>query len=142
MSIQKISIRYIYYTQFRDKYLPLANKQDKNNLVALHDEILFFLQFTTYIEYLQTNQIYCNNEKYILLLTKMKELKNSKTKEEKSLDNYLSNVFEKSSWLSKLTIALEKCPNLEKEAKEVLGYFHPKIKQRYEEYLIKNKWKE
>ena len=84
MSIQKISIRYIYYTQFRDKYLPLANKQDKNNLVALHDEILFFLQFTTYIEYLQTNQIYCNNEKYILLLTKMKELKNSKTKEDKS----------------------------------------------------------
>ena len=133
---------YIYYTQFRDKYLPLANKQDKNNLVALHDEILFFLQFTTYIEYLQTNQIYCNYQKYILLLTKMKEIKNSKTKEEKSLDNYLSNVFEKSSWLYKLTIALEKCPNLEKEAKEVLGYFHPKIKQRYEEYLIKNKWKE
>ncbi len=133
---------YIYYKHFRDKYLLLANKQDKNNLVALHDEILFFLQFTTYIEYLQTNQIYCNNEKYILLLTKMKELKNSKTKEEKSLDNYLSNVFEKSSWLYKLTIALEKCPNLEKEAKEVLGYFHPKIKQRYEEYLIKNKWKE
>ena len=67
----------------------------------------------------------------------MKELKNSKTKEEKSLDNYLSNVFEKSSWLSKLTIALEKCPNLEKEAKEVLRYFHPKIKQRYEEEINK-----
>ena len=38
-------MRYIYYKQFRDKYLPLANKQDKNNLVAVHDEILFFLKF-------------------------------------------------------------------------------------------------
>lgn len=122
--------------------MPLANKQDKNNLVALHDEILFFLQFSTYIEYLQTNKISCNNKKYVLLLTKMRELKNSKTRERKRLDDYLSNVFEKSSWLYKLTIALEKCPNLDKEAKEVLKYFHPKIKQRYEEYLIKNNWKD
>jgi hypothetical protein len=34
-------------------------------------------------------------------------------------------------------LILEKCPNLEKEAKEVLRYFHPKIKQRYEEEINK-----
>lgn len=126
---------YVYYKQFRDKYLPLANKQDRNNLIAVHDEILLFLQITTYIEYIQTKRINCNNEKYILLLTKMKELKNSKTRER--FGNYLSNVFEKTSWFYKLIFALQKCPNLEKEAKEVLEYFHPMVKQRYEEEIKK-----
>jgi hypothetical protein len=52
--IKDLNDIYIYYKQFRDKYLPLANKQDKNNLVAVHDEILFFLKFITYTEYFQT----------------------------------------------------------------------------------------
>jgi hypothetical protein len=130
---QDLNEIYIYYKQFRDKYLPLANKQDKNNLVALHDEILFFLKFITYKEYLQKRQIYCNDEKYKLLLTKMKELKNLKTKEKQMLDDYIVNVFEKSIWLYQLTLMLQECKNLEKEPKEILEYFHPKIKQRYEE---------
>ncbi|WP_141047943.1 hypothetical protein [Aliarcobacter cryaerophilus] len=53
------------------------------------------------------------------------------------LDDYLENVFTKSIWLYQLTLILEKCPNLEKEAKEVLRYFHAKIKQRYEEEINK-----
>ena len=135
--IKDLNDIYRYYKQFRDKYLPLANKQDKNNLVAVHDEILFFLKFITYTEYIQTHYINCSDEKYILLLTKMKELKNLKTKEKQMLDDYLENVFTKSIWLYQLTLILEKCPNLEKEAKEVLRYFHPKIKQRYEEEINK-----
>lgn len=140
---QDLNEIYIYYKQFRDKYLPLANKQDKNNLVALHDEILFFLKFITYKEYLQKRQIYCNDEKYKLLLTKIKELKNLKTKEKQMLDDYIVNVFEKSIWLYQLTLMLQECKNLEKEPKEILEYFHPKIKQRYEEELnnFKNKLK-
>ncbi len=125
-------IRYIYisYQAFSKKYLPLANKQNKNIVRNIYTKIRLLSSILTFKIY-QTQKANCEDIEYKNLIKNIKILKQmSLNPKYKNQTFYYEDIFKNNILTyTKLQVTEKYCPKLKKDTEEVMKYFNAKMKK-------------
>lgn len=120
----------IHYKNFANKYLPLANKQNKNRVSDISMRIRLYVDILTFKIH-QTRKANCDAQEYKSLIKNIKLLKQmSFDPKYKNKTFYFENIFNGIAVYDTLKVPEKYCLSLKEESIEVLKYFNLKLEKK------------
>ena len=113
---------YLIYIKYKDKYLPLANKQDINTIDGKRSEIRL-LNNSLALELRLTHDGKCNDRRFLSMISNIKDLKILVDKTKHGRGYFLYDIVT----VKILNIFKRNCPSIKEEAEKLLSYFEPKL---------------
>ncbi|WP_044417947.1 hypothetical protein [Halarcobacter anaerophilus] len=121
---------YKYYKNFSNKYLPQANKQNKNKVVDIYMK-LHLSSYVLSFKIHQTRKANCDNIEYRNMINNLKILKQmSLNPKYKNQTFYYENIFNNLMIYEKMKVLKVYCPKLKNEAIEISKYFNPQLEKK------------